>query len=241
MLNYITKQRELEKLKQDFLANVSHELRTPLVAMEKSISLILSKAAGEVSSDQEQFLTITERNLKRLSLLINDLLDLSKLEAGKMQLKREIMPIEKVINEAVEGFTTWANTKSVNLEKKVSSGLPEVNCDPNRLIQVLNNLIGNAIKFTPHNGKITVEAGLKQSGQEIEISVQDTGIGITPENLSKIFDKFYQVGERNPTDISGTGIGLAIAKEIIQLHGGKIWAESEHGQGAKFSFTLPLS
>jgi PAS domain S-box-containing protein len=241
ILNDITKQRELEKIKSDFLANVSHELRTPLVAMEKSISLLITKAAGEVNPDQQQFLDITQRNLKRLSLLINDLLDLSKLEAGKMQLRPEPASIEKVINESVEGLMVWAKTKSINIEKRISEGLPELNVDSNRLIQVLNNLIGNAIKFTPAGGRITILAQHRLEHKTIEVSVEDTGIGIPPEDLPKIFSKFYQVSERAPTDISGTGIGLAISKEIVELHGGKIWAESQHSQGAKFSFTLPVT
>jgi len=241
VLSDITKQKELDNLKNTFVANVSHELRTPLVSMEKSLSLILTKTTGEINKDQEQFLAIAQRNLKRLTLLINDLLDLSKLEAGKLQLKRELTPLKKVIEESVEGLNTWAGTKGIHLEKAVQEGLPELNIDPNRLIQVLNNLIGNAIKFTPQNGKITVEAKLGETNREIQVSIIDTGIGIPKENLPKIFSKFYQIGERSASDISGTGIGLSIAKEIVELHGGRIWVESEHGQGAKFTFVLPLS
>lgn len=241
VLSDITKQKELDQLKSNFVANVSHELRTPLVAIEKSISLILSKTTGEISSTQEQFLEIADRNLKRLSRLINDLLDLSKLEAGRMELKPLPSSIGKVINESVETLDTWAKTKSIKIEKRIQDGIPEVNIDTDRIIQVLNNLIGNAIKFTPKDGNVTVEAKLHGEERGIEVSVQDTGIGIPKEALAKVFDKFYQIGERNSTDISGTGIGLSIAKEIVELHGGKIWAESQQGQGAKFTFTLPLN
>lgn len=240
VLSDITKQKELDQLKNNFVANVSHELRTPLVAIEKSLSLILNKTTGEISSTQEEFLSIAQRNLKRLSLLINDLLDLSKLEAGKIELKRKPVSIEKIIDEAIEGLNTWAKTKSIEMVKEIQGGLPQVNVDLNRIIQVLNNLIGNAIKFTPHNGKISIEANFQKEKEEIEVSVQDTGIGIAKENLPKVFDKFYQAGERVSTDISGTGIGLSIAKELVELHGGRIWAESEEGKGAKFIFTLPL-
>lgn len=241
VLSDITKQKELDQLKSNFVANVSHELRTPLVAMEKSISLILSKAAGSLSETQEQFLSIADRNLKRLTLLINDLLDLSKLEAGKMGLRAALSSVEKVIDEAIDGLMIWANAKSINVEKKIQEGLPEVNMDPDRIIQALNNLIGNAIKFTPKNGKILVEAVLNRDKERLEVSVSDTGIGIATEDLPKLFNKFYQVGERVPTDIGGTGIGLCVAKEVVELHGGKIWAESEKDCGAKFTFTLPLS
>jgi len=239
VLSDITKQKEIDQLKSNFVANVSHELRTPLVAMQKSIALILEKTTGPLTSEQEQFLTITERNLKRLSFLINDLLDLSKLEAGKLELKREVISIEDVISDSVATLSTWAKTKSLTLEKKIEKGLPQVNIDPNRIIQVLNNLIGNAIKFSPGNSTITVGASLVQG--EMQVSVKDQGIGIAPENLNKVFDKFYQVGERVATDIGGTGIGLSISKEIVQLHAGKIWVESDKGQGAIFNFSLPLN
>jgi PAS domain S-box-containing protein len=241
ILNDITKQKEVENLKDMFLANVSHELRTPLVAIEKSISLILSKAAGEIPETQNQFLAIAQRNLKRLALLINDLLDLSKLEAGKMQLAFEPSPVEKIIDESVETFNTWAQTKLINIEKNVQAGLPQVFMDPNRIIQVLNNLISNAIKFTFEKGKIIVSANLNPQSQEIGISVEDNGVGMTKESLEKIFNKFYQVGEKMQTEVRGTGIGLSIAKEIVELHGGKIWVESQKGKGTKFTFSLPLN
>jgi len=239
ILNDITKQREVEKLKSDFVAKVSHEIRTPLIAMEKSLGLILNKTTGPLSGEQSKFLAITERNLKRLTLLINDLLDLSKLEAGKVQLVREPTSVEKVIEEPLLVFKNWAETKSIRIEKKVQQGLPEINIDANRIIQVINNLMGNAIKFTPDNGTITVEALLCQD-KEIEISVKDTGIGIPKEELPKLFNKFFQVSANLRTDIRGTGIGLTIAKEIVDLHGGKIWVESEVGKGTRFIFTLPL-
>lgn len=241
VLSDITKQKELDRLKSDFAASVSHELRTPLVAMDKSISLILSKATGPLSETQEQLLTIADRNLRRLSFLINDLLDLSKLEAGKMGLSRAPSSIEKTIDESVDGLMTWAKTKFLNIEKRIQEGLPEINIDSKRIIQVLNNLIGNAIKFTPNNGRIAIEAIFHNDKKEMEISISDTGIGIAKEDIPKLFSKFYQTGERAPTDISGTGIGLSIAKEIIELHGGKIWAESDKGSGARFVFTLPLT
>lgn len=239
ILNDITKQKEVEKIKNNFLSNVSHELRTPLIAIEKSLSLILSKATGEISPDQEQFLSVAERNLKRLTLLINDLLDLSKFEAGKMTLKIEPASIGKIIEEAVRTFDSWAKQKSIKLEAKAPEALPEITADANRIIQVINNLLSNAIKFTPNNGSIAVEAIALPGKDEIEVSVTDTGIGIAKENLAKIFDKFYQVDEIAANGVGGTGIGLSVSKEIVELHGGKIWAESEKS-GTKFIFTLPL-
>ena len=244
VLSDITKQKELDSLKSSFVANVSHELRTPLVAIDKSLTLVLEKEAGDLSQAQEQFLSIARRNLKRLSALINDLLDLSKLEAGKMEVRRKSMSINNVIQEVIDSLNNWAKSKNITLEKKIEDLLPDVEIDPDRLAQVLTNLVGNAVKFTPNDGKVTLGAKLSEGGggkKELEVSVKDTGVGIASEDLPKIFSKFYQCGgERMISDVNGTGIGLSIAKEIVELHGGKIWVESEKGQGAKFIFTIPL-
>jgi two-component system, NtrC family, sensor histidine kinase KinB len=240
VLSDITKQKELDQLKSSFVASVSHELRTPLVAIEKSITLILSNAAGPISKDQEQFLSIAERNLKRLSLLINDLLDLSKLEAGKMELLRELCSIENIIDEAIKSFDAWASAKSIRMEKNIHGPISDLYADSNKINQVLNNLIGNAIKFTPNNGSIIIEVSFDDENKEIKVVVQDTGSGIAQGDLKKVFDKFYQAAKAH-SEIIGTGIGLSIAKEIVELHGGRIWAESEQGRGAKFIFTLPLN
>lgn len=242
VLRDITKQKELDRLKSNFVANVTHELRTPLIAVQKSISLLLNKTTGQISETQEEFLTIAARNLKKLGVLIDDLLDLSKLEAGKMALKREDVFIENVIDEAVESLNTWARTKSIAIKKQIQKEVPCLNIDSSRIGQVLNNLIGNAIKFTPEGGDIIVEATLGKNSNEVRVTVSDTGVGIEKEDLPKVFDKFYQAGgERSMTDISGTGVGLSIVKEIVELHGGKVWAESDKGRETKFIFTLPVN
>ncbi|MBU1125876.1 MAG: cell wall metabolism sensor histidine kinase WalK [Candidatus Omnitrophica bacterium] len=241
VLSDVTKQRELDRMKETFLSNVSHELRTPLVAIDKSITLILSRSAGEITDNQEQFLVMAQRNLKRLSLLVNDLLDLSKLEAKKMELKRQEEPINLVVDEAVGGLESWAKTKRVHLEKNIAEGIPQVKIDHNRMIQVFTNLMGNALKFTPADGTITVEAKKSPQDHSLQVSVRDTGIGIDKEHLPKLFSKFYQAGEKVSTEVGGTGIGLTIAKEIVELHGGKIWVESQKGEGTVFNFTIPLN
>lgn len=240
VLSDITKQKELDRMKSDFVSKVSHELRTPIVTTQNSISLLLNRATGSLTQEQEKFLTIAQRNLKRLGLLIDDLLDLSKIDASKM--KMEFMPhsIEKLIDEVCDTLVAWAKAKAVKIEKRIQKNIPEVNLDFNRMVQVLNNIIGNAIKFTFKDGTVTVEAMLDGAQKNVLISVTDTGVGIAEKDLNKIFDKFQQVGERALTDISGTGLGLSIAKEIVGLHGGKIWAESEKGQWAKFTFSMPI-
>ncbi len=239
VLSDVTKQKELDRLKSNFVANVTHELRTPLVAVGKSITLILQQTAGQLNEQQTQLLSIADRNLKRLTLLINDLLDLSKLEAGKMVISPGKVSVEKIITEAVAALKTWAETRNISLSADIGPALPEVNADHDRVIQVLNNLIGNAIKFTPPGGSITVRASASVGSSSVEVGVKDTGIGMTKENCAKIFDKFYQTGDKGANDVSGTGIGLSIAKEIVELHGGKIWVESEKGKGTEFIFTLP--
>ncbi len=237
VLSDITKQKELDQLKANFLSSVTHELRTPLIAMDKSISLLLGKQAGPVSQTQEQFLSIASRNLKRLTTLINDLLDVSKMEAGKMRVEFKPVLIEEVIDETIANLKDWAKTKSITIKKEVEKEIPKVDMDFDRIVQVLSNLIGNAIKFTPEEGKIVVGARLE--GANLRVNVKDSGTGIPKENIENIFNKFYQGGGRSPTDINGTGLGLSIVKEIIKMHKGKVWAESKKGQGANFIFTLP--
>ncbi len=207
------------------------------MAIDKSIKLLLSREPGQVTATQEQFLQIAERNLLRLTGLINDILDISRLESGKMPLKTEATPIARVVDEVTKNLEGWAGTKSITVIKKIPSTPLQANCDPERIEHVLTNLIGNAIKFTPRDGKITIEAA-GESGM-IKVSVEDTGPGVIQQDRQKIFDKFYQSAARAPTDIAGTGLGLAIAKEIIDLHGGRIWVEGEEGRGAKFVFTIP--
>jgi PAS domain S-box-containing protein len=240
VLSDITKQRELEELKSKFVSNVSHELRTPLVAIQKSLSVILSSASGPLTEPQKKFLTIAERNLDRLSRLIEDVLNFSKVESGKLELKKKPSSIKRLIEDSCDSLENWAKSKFIEFEKDVPNNMPEVNIDPDRITQVLINLIGNAVKFTPQNGKIIIKAGKLPESGKLEVNVTDTGVGISKADLPKIFDRFQQSGERESTDISGTGLGLAIAKEIVKLHGGDIWAESEKGKGATFSFTLPL-
>lgn len=240
VLSDITKQKELDQLKADFISKVSHELRTPVVTVQNSLALLLNKTTGPLNEAQEKFLTIAQRNLSRLGRLVDDILDLSKLEASKMTLELMTASVEKPIKEVCDSLVAWAGSKNITIEQNIQKSLPEIKFDFSKIIQVLNNLIGNAIKFTPKNGKVTISAGLDEYGRGVFVSVADNGIGISKEDLNKIFDKFQQAGERISTDISGTGLGLSIAKEIVELHGGKIWAESEKGEGAKFIFTLPI-
>jgi PAS domain S-box-containing protein len=240
VLSDVTKQREIDQLKSDFVSTVSHELRTPIVAMKHALSILIDQVAGPMNDEQKNFASIVQRNLDRLNTLINDLLDLSKLEAKKMELRLESGAIGAVIQSVCESLQPWASTKSITLTKRIAEDIPNVMLDPLRILQVLTNLLGNAIKFTPNQGRVTVEAKLSKEGGAIEVSVSDTGVGIAKEDLPKLFTKFQQLGERSVSDMGGTGLGLVIAKEIIELHHGRIWAQSDAKQGAQFIFTLPL-
>lgn len=246
VLTDITKQKELEDLKTKFVANVSHELRTPLVAIQKSLSLILGKEVGDVTPDQEKFLSIAYRNIERLSRLINDLLDVSKLEAGQMNLKPSRFPVSGLVQHVASTVETWAKDKNVTVKTVFKPEGVELEADADRLTQVVTNLVGNAIKFTPEGGTITIEAfgGVKDKeieGECLEIAVRDTGIGIAPEDQKKIFDKFVQVSVNQPGGVSSTGLGLTITKEIVDLHCGRIWVESQPGEGSRFVFRIPAS
>ncbi len=243
VLTDITKQRELDRLKSDFVSGVTHELRTPLVAMKHSLAVMGEASAGELSETQKNFLSITERNLDRLNTMINDLLDLAKLEAKKVELQRESTAIQLVIQRTCESLRAWATSKGVRLTARITEGLPALSLDPSRIEQVLTNLIGNAVKFTPEGGSITVEAKLADGAGEVEVGVTDTGAGIAKEDLPKLFQKFQQLqtGVRRAGEAKGTGLGLAITKEIVELHGGRIWVESEKGKGSRFAFSLPVA
>jgi two-component system sensor histidine kinase VicK len=232
VLTDITKQKELDEIKKSFVSNVTHELRTPIVAMQKALEILQDKKGPQMSDMQQNFLNIVVRNLQHLSRLVEDLLDIAKIESGKMRLKFAPARVDKLVADACEALGTWAKSKDISLEKEVDKSLPEIPLDSVKITQVLNNLIGNAIKFTPRGGKIFV--GCAWNGSEtVKVSVRDTGVGI-----AKVFGRFEQFGDQQ--GISGTGLGLCISKEIVERHGGKIAAESEEKKGSTFYFTLPI-
>jgi signal transduction histidine kinase len=188
-------------------------------------------------------LSIAENNLKRLGSLIDDLLDLSKMEAKKAELHPEPVSMEQLINETCDSLEAWAGTKEIAIAKNVQRDMRQVSIDRKRIIQVLTNLIGNSIKFTPKGGTITISVNITPAeGRDMLIvSVADTGVGITKEDLPKLFNKFQQLGgDRSLHHVSGTGLGLYICKELINLHGGTIWAKSEIGKGSAFIFKIPV-
>lgn len=241
VLNDITKEKEIDKAKTDFISITSHELRAPLASIKESVSLICEGAAGEVNEKQKKFLLIAKRNIERLANLVNDLLDISKIESGKMEIKRSRNNINDIAQEARAIFKAFAESKNVEITLEKNDNLPQVNADKDRITQVFANLISNAVKFSEPGDKIVIHLGFYEPDKSlIEAVVEDKGMGIDKKDIGKIFQKFYQADSSTTRKSGGTGIGLAISKDIIELHGGKIWVESSPGEGSKFIFTLPI-
>jgi PAS domain S-box-containing protein len=245
VLSDITKQKQLDEMKSKFVANVSHELRTPLLAIEESLGLLLGGVVGEVGTEQGKFLSIAQRNITRLSRLINDLLDVAKLEARKMEIRPVTFELNDLVHHVAETLRSLAESHGVTIKEQFPEGGIQVEADPDRITQVVTNLMGNAIKFTPEGGAVTLEVDPIRKDPEISaepcitISVRDTGAGIIPEDQKRIFQKFEQGSAPTLKNVSSTGLGLTIAKEIVELHRGKIWVESNEGEGSRFAFAIP--
>ncbi|MGH7766146.1 MAG: sensor histidine kinase, partial [Candidatus Binatia bacterium] len=230
--------RELDRLKSDFVSNVSHELRTPLTAIKGSADNMLDGITGSLSEKQVRYLARIKSNADRLTRLINDLLDLSRIEAGRIDLKPAKLSLVNLAQEVADSIRPVALEKLISVEVASADNTVTAWADRDKTTQVLLNLIGNAVKFTPQHGKVTV-AIKKNGSQWVEISVADTGPGIVAEEAYTIFDRFYQIAQAGKQKTKGTGLGLAISKALVEMHGGKIWVESDVGRGSTFSFTLP--
>jgi two-component system sensor histidine kinase GlrK len=231
------KLRELDRMKADFFAAMSHELRTPLTSIKEGTGLLLEGIGGPTTEKQRKLLAILAEESNRLILLVNSLLDLSKMEAGMMSYDFALAQIDPLLKRAVAEVAPLVEAKQITIESAVDQPLPAVRIDAERILQVLRNLLGNAIKFTPKGGLVRVSA--RPAGDKLEIAVTDSGPGIPQEALLSIFEKFNQGMRADDLARSGTGLGLAIAKSIISSHGGKIWAESQLGHGSTFIFVLP--
>jgi signal transduction histidine kinase len=233
--------RRLDQLKTGFVSNVSDELQTPMTVIKEFVSLMLKGQVGSLTEEQREYLGIANRNILRLTNLIEKLLDFSRIEAGKgLKLRFKPTRLSEVIEDSILALSQQADEKKITLETRLDADTPLVLIDRTRLMEVFVNLIGNGIKFTPPGGKVTVDSkGLTEDRGALKIVVSDTGVGIAEEDLPRIFERFYQ-GKRTPEgDIKGTGLGLSISKEIVDGHRGVIQAEGREG-GASFVFTLPL-
>ncbi len=230
--------REVEhanQLKTEFLSNMSHELRSPLHTFIGFSELLAEETEGPLNEKQKRFISHIHKDSLHLLDLINDLLDLSKIEAGRFELRHEAFDIVPVVEDALSSVRSRATAKSVEIQAEISASVAVV-ADRLRFKQILYNLLSNAVKFTPDGGKVRVEAAPRD--RFAEISVSDTGIGILEDEHQAVFDKFYQV--RSATKGGGTGLGLAITKRLVEQHGGRIWLKSEPGNGSCFTFTIPL-
>jgi signal transduction histidine kinase/GAF domain-containing protein len=234
----VTKERELDQMKADFVSMISHELRTPLFAIQGFVRLILD---GQVPDDKTRadFLSIVEEQTENLTHMVNELLDLSRLEAGLIDLELETVEIAAVIRQTLFKLGSLAQNKEIALKMRVGDDVPALMADRRWLGHVVTNLVSNAIKFTPQGGQVWVLA--KRRASEMVVQVIDSGIGIPPEAQEKLFSKFYQVDGSVTRKEKGTGLGLYIAKQIVEAHGGKIWVKSRKGKGSAFSFSLPLT
>jgi len=230
------KLKMVDKMKSDFFSSMSHELRTPLTSIKEGISLLREGVGGAVPEKQKRLLAILSEESKRLINLVNSLLDLSKMEAGMMTYTFQPGNLAPLIERAATEMIPLIEARKITLKTKIDEKLPVIQIDREKILQVLRNLIGNAVKFTPEGGQVRVVARLMNRG--VEVSVSDTGPGITKENLTTIFEKFRQAHLKNSDYIRGTGLGLAIVKHVITAHGGRVWAESEPGQGSSFIFVL---
>jgi signal transduction histidine kinase len=238
----ITHLIEVDRLKSEFVATVSHELRTPLTSIKGYVDIMLMGVAGDLSEQQMRFLSVVQQNTERLTILVNDLLDLSRIEAGQVNLTFEPLDLRKLIDEVMEEINRLkvVENKNIQFNIELSLNLPRIKGDPERIRQILINLLGNAFHYTPSNGMVKLKA--HRLGEEIQIDIKDDGVGIPPKEQERIFDRFFRGDNHMVIASAGTGLGLSIVAKLINMHHGRIWVQSSgiEGEGSTFSFTLPV-
>jgi signal transduction histidine kinase len=233
----ITTEAAAENIKSEFIAAISHELRTPLTSIQNSVSNILAGVTGKINDKTRDYLDRMKADCHRFADLINDLLDVAKLEAGNLPVMLRIMSVESLVQDTVQEFKAIAEKSSIALECEIEPNICPVYCDAKRIHQVLSNLLRNAVHHTPVGG--TIHVSIHDRGSDIVTEVADTGPGIAPDMQKQLFTKFYQIAREAGAGSKGNGLGLAICKGIIAVHGGSVWVESAIGQGSRFFFSLP--
>lgn len=248
----------LEKLKSEFISIVSHELKTPLTSIKNSLDILSGGKAGDITDSMSKFFNMAKRNVKKLTRIINDLLDMSKIEAGKMDYSFAAGSILPVINDVTQSLAQTALKKNLKLCIRTEENIKDINADMGRIEQVLSNLVSNAIKFSPEKGTIKISAKMVEadeinvpecfeneiarlSGEYVQVSVCDEGIGIAQDDFAHVFDKFKQIENSLSREVGGSGLGLAIAKQLIAAHNGAIWCESTQNKGSSFHFVIPVN
>jgi PAS domain S-box-containing protein len=235
----VTAEVEAERAKTEFVSTVSHELRTPMTSIKGYADLLLMGAVGVLTEEQHRFLTIIKNNTDRLTMLVSDLLDISRIESGRIALMPRRMQVGEAVAQVVAAMEARAQEKGLDLITDVPAALPEVFADPDRVIQILTNLVGNAYHYTPSGGEIEVSA--RARGGKVQIAVRDTGIGISAEDQERLFSRFFRADDPVVQEEPGTGLGLSITKSLVEMHGGRLWVESELEVGSTFTFTLPIA
>jgi signal transduction histidine kinase len=237
----ITQDVEVDRLKSEFVATVSHELRTPMTAIKGYTEILMMGATGPLNDSQRQFLKIVRENSDRLGLLVNDLLDISRIESGQTPLNLDVVEIPKVLDEIAATLRERCRSESKPLEitVEVDPDLPSIQADPSRVAEILSNLAENAFLYTPEGGKVTLRA--RADAKDVQIDVSDTGIGIAPAERERVFERFYRGENSLVMATPGTGLGLSITKKLVEMHGGSIEVESEGvpGKGSTFHVLLP--
>jgi signal transduction histidine kinase len=237
LLQDVTRFKDLDRMKSEFIATVSHELRTPLTSLSMGIDILSGGVVGPVNPKQKELLVAAKDDAERLRKLVKDLLDLSKLESGKHVMKKELINFRDLVAEAVRPLRLPFEEKHIELELEIPEHLPVLFGDPHQLIWVVTNLFSNALRYTDSGGKVHLKT--KEEKNKILVSVADTGHGIPQKHQETVFDKFVQIKDATDSTPGSVGLGLAIAREVVEAHGGRIWLKSKVGVGSTFFFTLP--
>jgi PAS domain S-box-containing protein len=238
LMQNITKLKEVDQIKSDFVSTVSHEFRTPLTSITMGVGLLLDEVPGPINEEQKELVEAIEEDSERLRKLVSDLLDLSRMESGNIKMDIERHNLKDILDNAIKPFKRQFEEQGVDIELKIRKNLSEVKVDFNKISWVFTNLIGNALRYLPEDKKGKIIINAKETANKMLISVSDNGKGISEEYQQKIFEKFIQAKDND--NKGGTGLGLAISKEIVNAHGGEIWVKSKVGEGSTFYFTLKL-
>ncbi|MBL8058060.1 MAG: PAS domain-containing protein, partial [Anaerolineales bacterium] len=244
LIRDITREVEVDRLKSEFVTMVSHELRTPITPIKGYADMLLMGAAGQLAPLQSKFIEVIKNNADRLNLLVNDLLDISRIEAGRVEVRLQTINLNEIISSVLDTLRVRSDEsgKAMTLTAEVAADLPAVRGDYNRVTQVIGNLAENAFNYTPPGGTVTLQARPEAAGREVVVEISDTGVGIPAEAQPRLFDRFFRGEDALVMATSGTGLGLSIAKELMEMQGGRIWLErSAPGQGSTFAIALPTA
>ena len=237
VLRDVTREAQVDRMKSEFVSIVSHELRTPMTAIKGYLDLLAMGALGAVSERQREYLDIVKTNADRLSEMVNELLDLSRIEAGKVQMHYQAVSLPRIVHQVALMLQKNFDDRGIRLRLDVPDTLPDVLSDPGRLTQIVTNLLSNALNYTFH-GHVSVAA--RVAGRYVQVDIADTGIGMSEEDQAKLFTRFFRASTARVREISGTGLGLSITRSLIEMQGGRIWVKSAVDEGSAFSFTIPV-